>query len=115
MISTLIAVAVGLAATAVTFAYWDRIKNWLNTVFADRLEKVFGYGARKRLHHAVSIADRTVGGIRNRLFIYVKKKNGMGYDKMQEKIIDDFESVEESIVQEIDEKGPVIQEFTYTE
>lgn len=54
-------------------------------------------------------------GIRNRLFIYVKKKNGMGYDKMQEKIIDDFESVEESIVQEIDEKGPVIQEFTYTE
>ena len=56
-----------------------------------------------------------MGGVRNRLFIYVKKKNGMGYDKMQEKIIDDFESVEESIVQEIDEKGPVIQEFTYTE
>ena len=110
MISALVAVAVGLATTAVTFAYWDRIKNWLNTVVADRLEKVFGYGARKRLHHAVSIADRTVNGIRNRLFIYVKKKNGMGYDK-----IDDFESVEESIVQEIDEKGPVIQEFTYTE
>ena len=115
MISALVAVAVGLAATAVTFAYWDRIKNWLNTVVADRLEKVLGYGARKRLHHAVSIADRVVGGVRNRLFIYVKKKNGMGYDKMQEKIIDDFESVEESIVQEIDEKGPVIQEFTYTE
>ena len=56
MISALVAVAVGLAATAVTFAYWDRIKNWLNTVVADRLEKVFGYGARKRLHHAVSIA-----------------------------------------------------------
>ena len=32
MISTLIAVAVGLAATAVTFAYWDRIKNWLNMI-----------------------------------------------------------------------------------
>ena len=45
MISALVAVAVGLAATAVTLAYWDRIKNWLNTVVADRLEKVFGYGA----------------------------------------------------------------------
>lgn len=66
MISALVAVAVGLAATAVTFAYWDRIKNWLNTVVADRLEKVFGYGARKRLHHAVSIADRTVNGIRTK-------------------------------------------------
>ena len=67
-------VAVGLAATAITFAYWDKIKNWLNTVVADRLEEVLGYGARKRLHHAVSIADRVTGGISNRLFIYVKKK-----------------------------------------
>ena len=108
-------IAVGLAATALTIAYWDRIKNWLNTVVADRLEKVLGYGARKRLHHAVSIADRVAGGIRNRLFIYVKKKNGVGYDKMEEKLLDDFSTVEDAIVQEINEKGPVIQEFTYTE
>ena len=108
-------IAVGLAATALTIAYWDRIKNWLNTVVADRLEKVLGYGARKRLHHAVSIADRVAGGIRNRLFIYVKKKNGIGYDKMEEKLLDDFSTVEDAIVQEINEKGPVIQEFTYTE
>ena len=39
-------IAVGLAATAITVAYWDRIKNWLNTVVADSLEKVMGYGAR---------------------------------------------------------------------
>lgn len=108
-------IAVGLAATALTIAYWDRIKNWLNTVVADRLEKVLGYGARKRLHHAVSIADRVAGGIRNRLFIYVKKKNGIGYDKMEEKLLDDFSTVEDAIVQEINEKGPIIQEFTYTE
>lgn len=108
-------IAVGLAATALTIAYWDRIKNWLNTIVADRLEKVFGYGARKRLHHAVSIADRVAGGIRNRIFIYVKKKNSIGYDKMEEKVLDDISSVEESIVQEINEKGPIIQEFTYKE
>jgi hypothetical protein len=108
-------IIVGLAATALTVAYWDRIKNWLNTVVADRLEKVMGYGARKRLHHAVSIADKVAGGIRNRLFIYVKKKNGVGYDKMEEKLLDDFNTVEDTIVQEINEKGPVIQEFTYTE
>lgn len=108
-------IAVGLAATAITIAYWDKIKNWLNTIVADRLEKVLGYGAKKRLHHAVSIADRVAGGIRNRLFIYVKKKNGAGYDKMEEKILDDFSTVEDSIVQEINEKGPVIQEFEYKE
>lgn len=108
-------VLVGLAATALTIAYWDRIKNWLNTIVADRLEVIFGYGARQRLHHAVSIADRVAGGIRNRLFIYVKKKNGMGYEKLEEKIIEDISQVEDEIVQEINEKGPVIQEFQYVE
>ena len=108
-------IAVGLAATAITVAYWDRIKNWLNTVVADRLEKVMGYGARKRLHHAVSIADRVAGGIRNRLFIYVQKKNGIGYDKMEEKLLEDFSVVEKEVVQEINEKGVIIQEFTYME
>ena len=101
--------------TAGLLVYWDKIKNWLNTVVADRLEKLFGYGARKRFHHAVSIADKVVGGVRNRLFVYVKKKNGIGYDKVEEKRLDDFSIVEDEIVQEINEKGPVIQEFTYME
>ncbi|QFJ54340.1 hypothetical protein [Pseudobutyrivibrio xylanivorans] len=107
--------AAGVIMAALAVAYWDRIKRWLDDIVANKLEKIFGYGARQRLHHAVSIADRVVGGIRNRVFIYVKRANGAGYEKMQEKIIQDFDIAGEDIVKEISEKGPVIQEFTYTE
>ncbi len=34
---------------------------------------------------------------------------------MEEKLLDDISMIEESVVQEIDEKGPIIQEFTYEE
>ena len=108
-------VLLGLAATALTIAYWDRIKRWLDTIVADKIEKIFGYGARKRVHHAVSIADRVASGIRNRVLVYVKKQNGIGYDKYEEKECKVIEDVEAEIVEEINEKGPVIQEFSYTE
>lgn len=108
-------IIVGLAVTVLTVAYWDRIKNWLNTIVADKIEKIFGYGARKRVHHAVSIADRVAGGIRNRIFVYVKKATGQGYDKYEERECRIISDVEDAIVQEINEKGVLIEEFKYME
>ena len=108
-------ILLGLAAGALVVTYWDRIKRWLDTIVADKIEELFGYGARKRLHHAVSIADRVAGGIRNRIFVYVQKINGKGYDKYEEKEVKIIADVEDEIVQEIKDKGPIIQEFSYTE
>ena len=108
-------IIVGLAVTALTLKYWDRIKNWLQTIVADKIERVFGYGARQRVHHAVSIADKTINGIRNRIFVYVKKKNGQGYDKYMEKECRVIGDVEDEIVKEIDKKDTLIEEFTYTQ
>ncbi|MCR5727371.1 MAG: hypothetical protein K6G24_07885 [Lachnospiraceae bacterium] len=108
-------IILGLAATALTVAYWDRIRDWLNTIVADKIEKIFGYGARKRVHHAVSIADRFHDKIRNRLFVFVKKVDGTGYDKYMEKEARVIEDVEDAIVQEIDEKETLIEEFKYGE
>lgn len=113
MFQLLLAAAFGLGLLAI--AYWDRIKQWLNTIVADKIEKVFGYGARRRVHHAVSVADRVIGGIRNRVFVYVKKKNGLGYDKYMEKEVRIIGEVESEIVEQINEEGSIIQEFTYTE
>jgi hypothetical protein len=108
-------ILLGLAAGALVITYWDRIKRWLDTIVADKIEQVFGYGARKRVHHAVSIADRVAGGIRNRIFVYVQKISGKGYDKYEEKEVKIIRDVEDEIVQEINDKGPIIQEFSYTE
>ncbi len=108
-------VLIGSIITALTITYWDRIKRWLDTIVADKIEQVFGYGARKRVHHAVTIVDRVASGIRERVFVYVGKKNGVGYEKYEEKQVKILSDVEEDVIKEIDEKGPVIQEFTYTE
>lgn len=106
-------IILGLAVTALTVTYWDRIRDWLNTIVADKLEKKFGYGARQRLHHAVSIADRVRDTIRNRIFVYMKKENGVGYDKYMEKEERVFEDVEDAIIEEIKEKETLIEEFKY--
>ena len=108
-------VLVGLIATAIAVTYWDKIKRWLDTIVADTIEKVFGYGARKRVHHAVTIVDKVATGIRERVFVYVSKPNAQGFDKYMEKQVRVISDVEEDVVKEINEKGSVIQEFKYTE
>lgn len=107
----------GLATAAIAMAvtYWDRIKKWLDTIVADKIEKIFGLGARKRVHHAVTIVDRIASGIRERVFVYVGRKNGISYDKYEEKQVRILSDVEDEVVREINEKGAVVQEFTYTE
>lgn len=104
-----------LGLFALTITYWDKIKKWLDTIVADKIEKIFGYGARKRVHHAVTIVDRVASGIRERVFVYVNKKNSVGYDKYLEQRVSVITDVEESVINEINQKGPVIQEFKYTE
>lgn len=113
--SLILAAAAVAALTVLAYAYWDRIKQWIETILADRVERVLGYGARKRLHHVVSIADKTARGIRNRVYVYVNKITGKGYEKMEEKRLDDISVVEEDIIKEIDEKGPIIREYKYEE
>lgn len=111
----IIAAGIGFLAAALTITFWDKIKRWLDTIVADKIEKVFGIGARKRLHHAVAIVDRVATGIRERVFVYVGKKTGNEYEKYIEKQVVVISDVEDEVVQEIDEKGAVIQEFMYKE
>lgn len=106
---------IGVAAIALTITYWDKIKKWLDTIVADKIEQVFGYGARKRVHHAVTIVDKVMSGIRERVFVFVGKKKGIGYEKYEEKQVKILSDVEDEVVKEINEKGAVVQEFTYTE
>lgn len=107
-------VIVGALAVGVV-AYWDRIKNWLNTIVADKIEQIFGYGARQRFHHAVSIADMVAGRIRNRMFVYVGKKNGQGYDKYLEKESCVIGQEELEVAKQIQEQGCAVQEFQYVQ
>lgn len=108
-------ILLGAAAAAVALTYWDKIKIWLNTIVADTIEKIFGYGARERVHHAVSITDRVASGVRERIFVFVGKATGKGYNKYEEKRTRIISDVEEDVVKEITENGPLIREFSYTE
>ena len=56
LISSIIGFAVvGVIASAVLTRFWDSIKNWLNTVVADAVEKHFGYSWRNKIIKAVDM------------------------------------------------------------
>lgn len=58
---------------AVMARFWDSIKNWLNNVAADAVERAFGYSARNNIQKAIAIVDKLVDKIRNTSTIYTKK------------------------------------------
>lgn len=114
MIEWIIAAAIGALLTGCLIAFWDSIKEWLNTVAADAVERVLGYGARYRMQKAVAFVDRVVQRIRNRAVIYTKKyNNSLYFDKTTVIAECSVKDIEQDVLDEINKNGQLIQEFDY--
>ena len=95
--------------------FWDDIKNWLNHVAADAVEKVFGYGARQNMYKALAIVDRVVNKIKNTSYVYTKKSPTSTYfDKTTVTAETGIQNVEEDVLRELSKNGNrLTQEFSY--
>ena len=95
--------------------FWEDIKNWLNTVAADAVEKMFGYNARQNMHKAVAIVDRVMNKIKNTSVVYSKKSPTSTYfDKTTIKAETGIENVEEDVLRELQKNGNrITQTFEY--
>lgn len=114
MIEWVIAAAVGAVLATCLIAFWDTIKEWLNTVAADAVERALGYGARERMHKAIAFVDRIVNNIRNQAVIYTKKfENDLYFDKTTIIAECSIRDIEKDVLSEINKKGRLVQEFEY--
>ena len=95
--------------------FWDDIKNWLNTVAADAVEKHFGYNARNAMHKAIATVDRLMRKFKNTSVVYSKRSTSdLYYDKTTIQCEIGVEEVTEDVLAEFDQHGNrLIQEFVY--
>ena len=103
----------GLAVgTLVTF--WDEIRDWLNQVAADAVEKVFGYKARQTMHRAVAKIDRVMNVVRNTSTIYTKK-NPLDTHFVRTNVVAEapVHEIDQQVLNEIQKKKTIVQEFEY--
>ncbi|MFJ8258559.1 hypothetical protein ACIQ4Z_15030 [Peribacillus asahii] len=103
----------GLAA-GVLVTFWDEIKQWLNQVAADAVEKVFGYKARQTMHRAIAKIDRVMDKVRNTSTIYTKK-NPLDTHFVKTDIIAEapVHEIDQQVLNEIQKKKTLVQEFEY--
>ncbi len=96
-------------------SFWDDIKDWLNRVAADAIERAFGFEARNQMQKAVAVIDRLVGKIRNTSTIYTKKTATATYfDKTT--IVSEAreQNVDKEVLEKLEENhNRLIQEFQY--
>lgn len=105
----------GLFVAAVA-AFWDEIKDWLNNVAADFVEKHLGYNARTKMQRAISTADKVMNKIRNTSVIYTKKDRLDNYfDKTTIVGEEEVYEVKEEVLDKIRKEGSIVQEFTYVQ
>ena len=95
--------------------FWDDIKDWLNNVAADAVERTFGYNARQHMQKAVAIVDLAVRKIKNTSFIYSKKDPTSTYfDKTTVTAETGIENVEEDVLKELRKNNNrLVQELNY--
>ncbi|MCC5804671.1 hypothetical protein [Rossellomorea vietnamensis] len=104
----------GAAATGILVTFWDEIRVWLNQVAADAVEKVFGYNARQAMHRAVARIDRVMDKVKNTATIYTKK-NRLDTHFVKTDIVAeaDVYEIDNRVLDEIQRKGSIVQEFEY--
>lgn len=104
----------GAAISTVLISFWDEIRQWLNNVAADAVERAFGYQARNKMHRAIAKIDRIAKKIRNRSTVYTKNNElDSHFVKVTtESHIPEYE-IGEDIIAEIRNKGELVQEFKY--
>ena len=111
-------IAAGIASalfTSAIIAFWDDIKQWLNSVAANFVEEHFGYKAREKMEFAVSKVSRVVDVIRNKSVIYTKNNRlDEYYDKTTIVAEQDVYEIDKDVIAEIDKKGELVQEFVYS-
>lgn len=104
----------GVVLTGVIASFWEDIRGWLNSVAADLVEKHLGYGARQRMHRAVSTINKGVNKLRNTSVVYTKKNElDAYYDKTTMVSEAPIYEIDNKVIEEINNKGSIIQEFEY--
>lgn len=88
------------------FHFWEDIRDWLNNVAADAVERNFGYSARQNMHKAVAVVDLLVSKIKNKSVIYSKKSPTETYfDKTTITAETGIENVDEDVRRELQKNG----------
>lgn len=104
-----------IAGGVIMARFWDKIKNWLNNVAADAVERAFGYSARNNMQKAVAIVDKLMDRIRNTSTIYTKKSpSETYYDKTTIVSEAGINNIDEDIINTIaNHNNQMIQVFDY--
>lgn len=104
----------GAVLTGVIATFWDDIRSWLNSVAADFVERHLGYGARQKMHRAVSKVNKLINKIKNTSVVYTKKNDLDTYfDKTTIVSEAPIYEIDNDIIEEINNKGHIVQEFEY--
>lgn len=105
----------GAVAVSCLVAFWDGIKNWLDNVAADWVERHLGYNARTHMQKAVSIVNRIVNKIRNKTVVYSKRNStDLYFDKTTIVAEAPVSSIDEDVLEEIRKnQNQIVQEFVY--
>lgn len=107
-------IALGLIAGTALTVFWKDVEKWLNNVAADFVERHLGYNARKAMQKAVSTVSKVINKIRNVSIVYSKKNRlDTYYDKTTIIAEQDVYQVNDKVLDEINQKGKIIQEFKY--
>ena len=113
---TLMVIGALFLGGAALVRFWDDIKNWLNNVAADAVERTFGYSARQNIQKAVAVVDLLISKIRNKSIVYSKKSSTDTYfDKTTITAETGIENVEEDVMRELRNNGNrLTQTYEYT-
>lgn len=114
MIGFILGAAAVALLTGALVAFWDSIRNWLNSTAANFVEKHLGYNARQKMHKAVSTATRIVDKVRNTSVIYTKKNRlDTYYDKTTIVAEQSVYKINQEVLDNIQEKGQITETFEY--
>lgn len=94
--------------------FWDDIAYWLNNTAADVVGRKLGFNARKHMQKAVVRIGRMRNILRNAATI-LTKKNPMDsyYTKVTYETEASVYQVDEEILEAIEQKGELVNEFRY--
>ncbi|KGR73545.1 hypothetical protein [Ureibacillus manganicus] len=110
----IVGLLVGAVVATGVVAFWDDIRRWLNNTAANFVEKYLGYGARNRMHRAVTKIDKVMNVIKNQTVIYTKRNR---LDTMFDKVTMEAEAnpyeIDNDVLQQINKEGKLVQEFEY--
>lgn len=107
-------VLLGGAMIGFLVTFWDDIRHWLNNVAADAVERIFGYKARHTMQRAIAKVDRVMDVVRNRATIYVKDDPLSEYISKVDVIGEaPAHEIDEKVLNEIQERKTLVQEFEY--